>query len=497
MAWLIAIHASLWIQYSAYQSGKAQWENLGDAHFYAKSTDSWFTSGTNQWFELYPIALSKDSGIHMAFGAPGHSLISSLPMLFGFSSQESVLIVSSCSIGLLVGLFFLWINWSTRSLPLAFGGLLSLLSLHELGSFASSGGSDALGMFCFGVSLIALMSVSKEKPFKLYLVSLAFCILGALVRPQNQIFLLTLPVWIFFQNSSRIKFLAWWIGGVILWELIQLWLLQDQTLSFPYSFSFLVGTDPYPGHHLFREYFSQGFGLSNVWKQQDLWLNKLDVGWRLLKQYWTGWLPALTLSASLVFFKSTRPLAFQLCLVLGALVVLSATGHLVPRYWTFMQPMVLILLFSAVTPLLDAQKAHRDSSKLFWVFPFVTFGYLLTQNSPWLTPSHQRSLHLSHPPTEILNELSSPWVACDQPSKLIDAYAKPILLLPNTVTTLERISSEVEPVSEVLLSPHLEHGELKNWKLEQQQLISSGFSLIKSAKGWKLYKRVFTETSTP
>lgn len=496
MAGLIFLHVFLWVQYSAYQQGKAQWESLGDAHFYAKSAESWFTLGTNQWFELYPIALSKNSGIHMAFGAPGHSLVSSLAMFFGLSPQESVLFVSSCSIGLLVGIFFLWITWRTRSLPLALGGSLSLLVLKELFPFASSGGSDALGMLFFGVSLMALMSVRKDDVGKFYVMSLVFCILGALVRPQNQILLLSLPIWIFFQKKSKWAMLIWWLVSVFAWKLTQLALLQGETLSFPYSFSFLVGTEPYPGHHLFREYFSQGFGLTNVWEQRELWSDKLDVGWRLLKQYWTGWLPALSTSAGLVLFKNTRSLACQLSFVLGALVVLSATGHLVPRYWTFMQPMVLMLLFQGVVSIFSGVITNPSSRKWLWPFPIVILGGLLWQGSPWLSISPPRALNLHSPPATILRELSAPWLACDQPQKLIDGTSKPILLLPNTVELLNKISSEVQPVSEVLLSPQLEQGELKKWVTEQDKLLAKGFSLIKSAQGWKLYRGKFIETPT-
>ena len=474
-----------WIQPVAFNSGKAQWENLGDAHFYAASAKHWQLTGEQRWFELYPVALRKNSGLDMGFSAPAHYILAAHFLRFGTSAPEAVLLLSSLSISLLASLFFVLgcHIWKFPALGWAMG--LSLGLCPSLWDFSTSGGSDALGLLFFCSALLSLYCFSKTSLLRYWIMGLIWAVAAALTRPQGQLLLWICPLLLWGSpRQSILKLFPIWLGALLTLKLLQNQLLEEQKLVFPYAFSFLVGTSPWPGHALFREYFSGGFGLPQVWEYRHLWPEKIHCGLNLLKQYWDSWLiPGAVFGLGAISPK-TRRLSLMMGLILCGLLFLSACGHRVPRYWTFMGAPAFLVAWIWAKPLLFNWQRQRWS----WCLPLFFLLALGVDHSPWLTLPHERNLNICQIPIEIQKKIEScDWLATDRPALVIDAFKKPILLLPNRVQQLNDIHKDVHPLPAILLSPHIGNGEQSQWKLEKQQLGALGWTCVLNLEGWELY----------
>jgi hypothetical protein len=488
-------HSVLWlalilflIQPLAYNHAKAQWENLGDAHFYAQAATHWAEHGEQRWFEIYPIALKKNCGIDMGFSAPAHHGLAALLVKCGLAGPKAVLLISSWSIGLWASVLFMCGThiWKLPALGWAMG--LSMGLSPSSWEFATSGGSDAFGLLSFNLAVLSFYFLLHEHRLKYWALGLFFAALSALARPQGQILLLaSVGLMMVPLQISKLKGFCLWILALALTKILQNLALGDKSLVFPYAFSFLVGTTPWPGHALFREFYSDGFGLKQVWMHQDLWPEKLALGWQVLKQYWDSWLPTGLIFCWGLGFKKTRTLSFGLLSILGALLFLSASGHLVPRYWTFMSSSALLIAWIWMKPFFYEWKTKA----WIWVLPFFILGYLSWQHSPWLVTPQARELHTCKLPPKISQRiLNIDWLTTDRPAQVIDSFQKPILLLPNQVEALQKIDREVHPVPAVLLSPQITHGEQQNWLTEKLKLPELGWSLIVEEQGWELFGRL-------
>jgi hypothetical protein len=429
-------------------------------------------------------------------------------MQLGFSAQESVLGVSAFSIAFSMVMPAIFLGWCFRHMFMFFLTLFVLMHSSESWAFGMSGGSDALGLCLFMLAVCALKT-HEMQGFKAWCTVLSLLVLGAMVRPQNQIFLLLLPVWLVLMVWEHRKesekdgiFRIWsyvgsWLLAILIWKLIQRISLQGHQLTFPYSFSFLVGTPPYPGHDLFREYFSEGFGLMQVWEQRMWWMAKLELGFGVLKQYWNTWLPPLLAFGIATCFKKTRPLGALMMLTFLTLVMLSITGHLVPRYWTFFQGpaalvgmMLLGELWLRLKDLLCRGKmamGHGVSRMVGYVVVGVTAMTLVPEEA--MKKQAHRKLNLLGPPQEIVSELRGPWLASDRPNLVVDVYDDPILFLPNDPQTLDRLSKGVQSLEQLLFTPVLKSGELSHWEGRKGELLSLGYRLALASEGWELWER--------
>ena len=474
-----------WIQPAAFNSGKAQWESLGDAHFYAASAKHWQFTGEQRWFELYPVALRNNSGINMGFSAPAHFLCAAPFLYLGYSSPEAVLLLSSISISLLASLFFILgcHIWKFPALGWAMG--LSLGLSPSLWDFATTGGSDALGLLFFCSALLFFYYFSRRLLLCYWAIGLLWTIAAALTRPQGQLLLWLCPLLMWgAPRQSITKSVLIWLGALLSFKLLQRVVVGEQTLVFPYAFSFLVGTSPWPGHALFREYFSQGFGLAQVWEFRHLWPEKVHLGLNLLKQYWESWATTGAIFGLGLSFSKTRRLSMLMGLILLGLLFLSACGHRVPRYWTFMAAPAILMAWFWMKPLLFNIRQHRWS----WCIPLLIICALYFDHSPWLTRPYQRSLNLCSIPVQIQQILEScDWLATDRPALVIDTFNKPILLLPNRAQQLSDIHKEVHRLPALLLSPHIGNGEQSQWNIEKLQLGALGWGLEITIEGWELY----------
>jgi hypothetical protein len=169
----------------------------------------------------------------------------------------------------------------------------------------------------------------------------------------------------------------------------------------------------------------------------------------------------------------------------AALIFLSAMGHLVPRYWTVLEVMLLMLLCMALSE-------HRSlwMKRCFGAWVCVA---ILWNADPlkklFQAAGDPRQIHSVEVPLSLKQKLhSAQWVACDHPAMLIDAIQKPILLLPNTVEQVHAISEEVEPIEVIVLTPNLHKGELATWMDQQAELQQLGYQKVIDPSGWVLWK---------
>jgi hypothetical protein len=463
------------------------WENLGDAHFYASSGEHWAEHGENRWNEIYPIALNSERGMTMAFPAPAYPIVISWWVRLGLSPPMATLLSSGLALMGTLCLFYFWALkhghsiisiWAIGLCPLFFGKSIEL---------ALSGGSDSLGQFGLVCSLLLLLAHDQKRLNRSRLLLLFSSAILALIRPHNQILLLLLgPTLLLMEwRGARWLALAQWALAMTFWKLIQISLISGGEVTFPYSFSFLVSTPSYPDHSLFRHYFSEGFSLPLLLEHlQDLQAKALK-GWGLIKMYWSGWFPQVVILGTSFFLSKKKFPILLVSALLGASLFLSASGHLVPRYWTILIPMSLLMTLAAI------RKENFLMGKAGICCLFLVL--IVSDQGPGrdllFSPLPKRELNLPPFPNKWVDELkSSTLVSCDHPSKAIDALGRPLLLLPQNPTQLRKIEADHGAIQHLLLSPDFRSGELTHWEQHFSFLEEEGFK-ISLAEGWTLFTR--------
>ena len=476
-----------WILPQFLAISKPSWESLGDAHFYASSAQHWADHGENRWHEIYPIALNERAGSEMAFPSPAFPLVASWGIRLGLSAPEATLYASGLALAGTLSLFYLWALSRGLSIPTAWAiGLMPLLGGESL-SLALRGGSDSLGQFGLVLSTLLLFYHQQSQLNRRRLILLFTSALLALIRPHNQIFLLLLgPTLLIIEwRGARWLSLAHWLLAIVFWKLIQTSLLNGGDITFPYSFSFLVSTQTYPDHSLFRHYFPEGFSLSFIFEHgEDLKLKALK-GLGLLKMYWTGWIPqSLILGFSFFLSKKKAPVLLLLVLLASA-IFLSCSGHLIPRYWTILFPLSLLAALVSIP----------TSNQLLWgIGTWALLGALVTFTGGrgqelLFSPLPQRELHATPFPEQWVKPLKdASTVACDHPAKAIDALSRPLLLMPQNPTILNRIESDHGSVEHLLFSPNFKAGELSHWEEHFSLLEETGYRRHE-VDNWTLFSK--------
>jgi len=473
----------LWI-WQQWNLAVDQWENLGDAHFYAHCADHFNETGINRWFEIFPIVLSKGSGTEMSYARLAHPFIVSKLIAIGFLPPIATLlscllafVAMMCSVGF-------WI-WRSSGIRFAVLSMVVVLFFPKVVSFASSGGTEPLSIF-FLVNSLGILMLSQNK-IKFWWLLLAISMVGAWVRPHNQIFFYALFIPAIVQaKEQRALRLFGWIAAVVFFHGFSQLYVVDFPLQFSYLFSFLCGTNAYPGHSMYRIYFSEGLNFEHLWNQRDEIIAKIDKAVYLLKLYWTGWLPQLALMFTAILFRAPSWVLSPLMLLFSVIMVLASMGHLVPRFWEMLQPVAWVFFikysFEAKYTGLFLLKGNNAFS---WMAMLLM---LLLCVQGW-SYNQLRHLHLNPVPEEMIKSMASEnWVACDDPAKLIDLWKKTILLCPDDLKMLNKIDAEVQPINEIVFTPALKDGELAKWiELNQDELQKSW--LRKDYDQWILFSR--------
>ncbi|MBF0196862.1 MAG: hypothetical protein HQL32_04100 [Planctomycetes bacterium] len=472
------------------REGYSSWSQKGDAHFYAKCSEHFLESGNFRWFELYPIALKKDHGTEMVWTAiafPGAAAL--LASVSSLSAQEAV--VGTSVLFLLLSLVLMFGLGSYLE-----GGYLGLLLVaavlcsEYLLSYGCSGSSETTSLF-FLLAALSLMVLYQHRPSSFCMVALFLVLfLGCYARPQNQFFLIALPMWVFVQ-SGLFKW-RWLIAVPLLlgaFFALNRMMVGNGQITFPYSFSFLVGCPPFPGHQLFREYWG-GFGLAQVLERQDYLWDKALLGWYVLKQYWTEWLPHLLFLSAAALRGKYRGLARVVFLTLMASLFFSAMGHLVPRYWRLLEPLTFVLLCLVTY---ERFSAYPHWTRLLAAQVLLS-GFTFLYEPPYKASLEGVSLESQLAPQALLEKLPADGlVACNRPARIIDGIKRAVLLCPQDPVHLQRIHNQVEPVNALVFSPDLysPKSELKLWAARHfdEDLMKLGFRLVYEEDNWLLYLR--------
>lgn len=342
------------------------------------------------------------------------------------------------------------------------------LMLGKMQSFSFSGGTESFSqaalLLCIFITLIYIKKPSYKNLTILCIVS----ILGCFIRPHNQFFLLALGPCLYISScKNRKKIIIFWSVSLIFKYLLSKSLHDPNRLSFPYLFSFLVSSEKYPGHDIFKIYMD-GFAFSDLWSEKDQMVGKLKTGWYIMKMYWTGWLPAL-----LVLFTSSMIGPFKAISRINTLILLAgiffaATGHLVPRYWTITEPLVLVSLILLICPYF---KKHLS----YTIFIILLACFVL----PFYWESnYDKTKQLSNDiPKEIIEYLNSKngLIASSNPAKIINKLNREVLLLPKNTEVLNKINHEITPITIVVFCPDWKNSENKNWKSEIPKLLKLGY----------------------
>lgn len=479
---LLIISLGLWF-WQQWNYGKASWESLGDAHFYGICAENYAQTGENKWFEIYPVALFQGSGAEMSFASFGFPQWISFWINMGWSFSEATLLASLLAFLAMLFSFAFWVakglGWD-RALLL----MVLILFLPKVSTYASAGGPEALSLF-FLVNALGCLIYSKGRVLW-WIPVITFSILGALVRPHNQIFLygLVIPA-IFSVKEKRWRFISLWAFGLICFKLVGM-NLMDHQLKFGYLFSFLVGTELYPGKSLFRTYFSEGFRSSLLLEHKDQFFAKISTGIQLLKIYWPGWLPQAGLLFLSLFLRPVKSVWFLMTLLFGAILFLAAMGHLVSRYWEMLQPVVVLFFLLCLILFFKWENRPKTSSKPSLLLGLTLIVYLCLSTWSYI---HIREVNYVRVPVGLMEKIESQsWVACSRPSKLIDLWKKPILLLPDRLEMIEKIDSEVKNLNALILTPDYERSEYALWHEKNNLGLNANWS-VDYFDGWTLYQR--------
>lgn len=458
------------------------WPHRGDAHFYAKTAEYWNQTGIWKWFEIYPVALKEGFTTDMQWNAIG------TPWAIAFIQDNLDISYSEAAIYLSIGsyissilLLYLILCYFTKA-SLAFTGALIFILFPYSNTFGCSASTDSLSqltiLFCFGLFLLFEKYQSKSFWVILLLTTIPLCT----IRPHNQFFLLALfPVLLISKHKNKGFYFSSWVITLGLWKL-SIFLLSDPTrLTFPYSFSFLVGTETYPGHSSFKHYFN-GFDFHKLLEHKDIILGKVPKSIQFLKQYHNTWIPTLCALTGFSIFGNYKNISRLCLLIFGAGLFFGASGHLVPRYWIIIEPIFLLVCILSISPSYHFNKFN------FIIPSFLSCLILIYSWHPHWTNTQAKPCLLPKEITNILNQ-EHQLLTTNQPSKLIDAYHKEILLLPHNLNQLESIQQNVSPIDCIIFTPDLKSGEDNHWVTEQINLKQLGFKLILEKKDWKVYQK--------
>lgn len=466
--------------------GYYTWETRSDSKFYANCAENFLQDGKLTWSEIYPIALQKGKGAEMVFTSWAHPMMTAtLASLFGLPVQEATIWGSSLSyIAILLFFFLLGLKWMK---DYRCGLLLVSLAmmLPQSWEYAASGGTETLSQLGMLVGLGLSYKYSEKLNLKWMVITLVFLMLCCFIRPHNK-FLYMASLLLVFKGTPRLRvhFVTTWLAGLLVMSLTSSILARQGDITFPYTFSFLVNTPAYPAHDIFRDY-RGAFGWSDLWAEKEQLWEKVFVGLQLLKMYWSSWLPHLFLLLGLSIWGRARWLARMVLLVLLAGLFFAAMGHLVPRYWRIMEPVVLCV--AAVHFLKDREL----KTSLKWVMFYVALlvgGVMLRSHWHFGPPSSK--LNRALVPPGILSQLPADGLlASDAPEKLIDRAGRRILWLPKTTDQLDRINIEVEMVSAVVFSSEVGINECMAWANKESALRALGYKLQLVQNDWKLFVR--------
>lgn len=461
-----------------YYQGCYSWEERGDSKFYAQCARYFLQTGSFRWFELYPVFLSEGLGTEIAWTLFWHPLVASAFLKFGLADHpgHAVLLSSSMGWAAVSGLFCYFLCRKTNNILFGVVAGLTFALLPSARGFAATGGGESVSLFflvlCAGMSFRYLDQPTRRN----YLLLLGISVLGCFARPQNQFFLLALPVLpLFCAGGRRLKSIGLWLCALAVWQIAQKALAAGGDLGFSYGFSFLVGAKSFPDHSLFRQYFSDGFGLDILLEHSNELPGKLSKGWGVLKMYSTGWVWQVLLLLVLLINKRVRPVAILVFAVLFASLLLSGTGHMVPRYWTLLQGLSLFCLLMAFLPRLR--------------FPSVFLLLLLVWNASLLEyfGREKPKLHPQEVPAEIrIRVPSGGLVACDLPARVVLSLNRRILLMPDSPRDLQEIRSEVREVSALVFAPGWQSRELEHWSKHFSEIEAKGYVRLESGD-WKLF----------
>jgi len=464
--------------------GYYSWENRGDAHFYAKCAEHYSKTGVWKWFEIYPIALKKGFKTEMQWSAIGTPLaIYTLHNVSGLDFKKSAVWLSALSYILSLTLIYCIFSYCAQW-RLGIIAVFLALMLEKMAAFSFSAGTESFSQASLLLCMFFTIIYIKSPNPKTLLLLCVFSILGCFIRPHNQFFLFALGPCLFFSSCKHKKqVLLFWIASLLLIYGISKYLHDSSRLSFPYLFSFLVGSDKYPGHDIFKLY-TNGFGFSDLWAEKEHAFNKLNTGYIVLKMYWTGWLPSLIIVITTSFIGPFKALSRISSLILLAGIFFASTGHLVPRYWTITEPFILLALLLPISPYF---KRHWLHIPLIAALAFIVIPIHL-KNSAF-----QKSKISNSVPQKVstfLNEQTG-LVACSKPSLIIDALSKEILLLPKNCDVVNKINDEITQISTIVFCPGWEQTENKNWHDERLKLQKMGYSLYTQHKHpkWLIYTK--------
>ena len=473
----------IWWSWQQWNFAKSTWEVRGDAHFYAACAEHYFYTGENRWFELYPIALKENSGIHMSFSSFAFPFWISLWIKMGYQAPNATLMATlSAYLSMVLSLGY-WVKrfagWQLATFAMALPLCFSKMSI-----FAVSGGAEALSML-FLVNAVGLLFLSRESSFT-WLICITVSVLGAWIRPHNQLFLygLFFPA-IFSQPSQRLKYLAIFFLGVLTFHVMNFFVI-DHSLKFSYLFSFLVGTEIYPQHSLFREYFSNGFQTQLLLEHKDQIFDKIHIAIRLLKLNWPWWMPQVLVM--LLVLRISKNLGIWLCLfsLLCSIIFLAAMGHLVPRYWEMLQPVTYLCTFFMFVSRFESIRTEFSRANWLVLLSLLMIGSFILKNWENYEP---RDVNFTHVPTDLMEKIQHfPWVACNQPAAFIDLWKRPILLLPEKVSTVEDIHNEVQHLEALILAPNYELSEYAAWVSENEHQLRLAWNVYEY-DDWVLFIR--------
>lgn len=480
LIFLLALALWFWQQWNL---SKSSWEGLGDAHFYAIWADHYVKTDENKWFEVYPVALSNGSGAEMSFSAFGHPLWSSFLIQFGWTSSEATLLASLTAF---VAMLFSVGFWVSKGLGFdrALLVITLMLLLPKVASYSHSGGPEALSLFFLVNALGCLLYVRGR--MSVWILVILCSVLGAFVRPHNQIFLLALVLPAFFSfKDKRWRFMIAWLVGLATFKIIGV-MSSDHDLKFGYLFSFLVGTDLYPQHSLFRTYFSDGFQASMLLENKDQLKAKTKTAIALLKMYWTGWLPQVGLLCLCVFLKPNKSAWLATVGLLSAILFLAGMGHLVPRYWEMLQPVTCLFFIMTVIHCFKWDQTQKSASVFSLLLGLGVLGYLCFTSWSYV---QKRDVRYQNIPVQLVERIEGQaWVACTKPSKLIDLWKKPVLLLPESVEMIEKIHAEVKALNALVLTPDYQKSEYAQWIMKNEAGLRLNWN-VERFEDWTLLTR--------
>jgi hypothetical protein len=226
-----------------------------------------------------------------------------------------------------------------------------------------------------------------------------------------------------------------------------------------------------------------GFAFSDLWSEKDQMVGKLKTGWYIMKMYWTGWLPALIVLFTSSMIGPFKAISRINTLILLAGIFFAATGHLVPRYWTITEPLVLVSLILLISPYFKKHLSYTIFIILLacFVLPFY-----------WES-SFDKTKQLSNDiPKEIVEYLNSKngLIASSNPAKIIDKLNREVLLLPKNTEVLNKINHEITPITTVVFCPDWKNSENKNWKSEIPKLLKLGYQQKKKLNNqWLVFAK--------